>query len=201
MKTKTHILIVIVMILFAVPTAHQVRAETTSTREHQVKAAFLYSFINFVDWPEDKLAKDNNKIIIGIIGDDPFGKAFEPIKDKQVKGKNVVIKRFKPFNELNKSSKETEAVKKCCLLYICPSEKDDLHKIINLVMNHNILTVGDMKSFLEHGGIINFLMEDKKVRFEINNIAAEQAELKIRSKLLRLAKRVIKNEPSNEGKS
>ena len=192
MKIKTYILIVIVLSLLAVSSATQARADSTSSREYQVKAAFLYSFINFVDWPEDKLTEDNKQIIIGIIGDDPFGNAFEPIKDKQVKGKDVVIKRFKSFNELNKSDEKIEAVTKCHLLYICPSEKDELQRIINLVTKYNVLTVGDMKSFLESGGIINFLMEDKKVRFEINNIAAEESELQIRSKLLRLAKRVIK---------
>jgi len=192
MKIKTYILIVIVLSLLAVSSAPQARADSTSSREYQVKAAFLYSFINFVDWPEDKLTEDNKQIIIGIIGDDPFGNAFEPIKDKQVKGKDVVIKRFKSFNELNKSDEKIEAVTKCHLLYICPSEKDELQRIINLVTKYNVLTVGDMKSFLESGGIINFLMEDKKVRFEINNIAAEESELQIRSKLLRLAKRVIK---------
>ena len=191
MKIKTYILIVIVLSLLAVSSAPQARADSTSSREYQVKAAFLYSFINFVDWPEDKLTEDNKQIIIGIIGDDPFGNAFEPIKDKQVKGKDVVIKRFKSFNELNKSDEKIEAVTKCHLLYICPSEKDELQRIINLVTKYNVLTVGDMKSFLESGGIINFLMEDKKVRFEINNVTAEDSELKIRSKLLRLAKRVI----------
>jgi hypothetical protein len=201
MKINIHRLIIAVLILLVVPTIPQARADNTSSREYQVKAAFLYSFINFVDWPEEKLHESSNQIIIGIIGNDPFGNAFEPIKDKQVKGMNAVIKRFKTFKELNQSSEEIENIKKCHLLYICPSEKDEIQKIINLVMNHNVLTVGDMKSFLESGGIINFLMEDKKIHFEINNDAAEQAELKIRSKLLRLAKRVIQNQPSNDGKS
>ncbi len=201
MNIKAHILIVTVLTLLVVPTVPQARADTTSSREYQVKAAFLFSFINFVDWPKEKLTEGNNQINIGIIGNDPFGKAFEPIKDKQVKGKDVVIKRFKAFKELNQSSEEIEAIKKCHLLYICPSEKDEFRKIINLVMKHNILTVGDTKSFLESGGIINFLMEDKKVRFEINNTVAEQTELKIRSKLLRLAKRVIQSKPSGEVKS
>lgn len=201
MNIKAHILIVTVLTLLVVPTVPQARADTTSSREYQVKAAFLFSFINFVDWPKEKLTEGNNQINIGIIGNDPFGKAFEPIKDKQVKGKDVVIKRFKAFKELNQSSEEIEAIRKCHLLYICPSEKDEFRKIINLVMKHNILTVGDTKSFLESGGIINFLMEDKKVRFEINNTVAEQTELKIRSKLLRLAKRVIQSKPSGEVKS
>jgi hypothetical protein len=201
MKIKTYILIVIILNLFLVSITSQVRANSTSIKEYQVKAAFLYSFINFVDWPENKLSQDQDTIIIGIIGNDPFGKAFEPIKDKQVKNKDVVIKRFKSFNELSESDDEYQAVTKCHLLYICPSEKDELQKILKLAMNHNILTVGDMKSFLESGGIINFLMEDKKVRFEINNATAEEAELQIRSKLLRLAKRIIQSKPSDERKS
>lgn len=201
MKIKVYILIATVLTLLVVPIVPQARADSTSSREYQVKAAFLYSFVNFVDWPAAKLAEGKNQIKIGIIGSDPFGKAFEPIKDKQVKGKDVVIKRFKTFKELNQSSEEIEAIKKCHLLYVCPSEKEELRNIINLVMSHNVLTVGDTKSFLESGGIINFLMEDKKVRFEINNTTAEQAKLKIRSKLLRLAKRVIQSKSSDKEQS
>jgi len=182
-----------------VPTVLFARDDPASVREFQIKAAFLYNFINFVDWPKEKAAS-NNPIIIGIIGKDPFGKAFEPIKNKQVKGRKVLIKRFKDIEELKQSSEQIESLRKCYLLFICYSEKKKLSEIINLVKDHSVLIVGDMKDFLESGGIINFLMEDKKVRFEINNTAAKQAKLKIRSKLLRLAKRVIEEKPSEDPK-
>ena len=199
MRLKTSHFIVLCLVLLVVPTVLFARDDPASVREFQIKAAFLYNFINFVDWPKEKAAS-NNPIIIGIIGKDPFGKAFEPIKNKQVKGRKVLIKRFKDIEELKQSSEQIESLRKCYLLFICYSEKKKLSEIINLVKDHSVLIVGDMKDFLESGGIINFLMEDKKVRFEINNTAAKQAKLKIRSKLLRLAKRVIEEKPSEDPK-
>jgi len=179
--------------------APRARADSTSSREYQVKAAFLYNFIQFVDWPEEKLADSNEPIAIGIVGKDPFGDAFEPIKDKKVKGRDVVIKRFKSFEKLEKSTEknesqsdqEIETLTKCHLLFICPSERKNLKKIINTVKDCDVLTVSEMKGFLEAGGIINWFVEEKKLRFEINITAAERAKLRIRSKLLRLAKRIV----------
>jgi hypothetical protein len=176
------------------------RADSTSSQEYQVKAAFLYNFFQFVDWPKGKLADSNEPIIMGIIGKDPFGDAFEPLKGKKVKGKGIVIKRFKSFEELKtppgkdkpESSQEIKTLTKCHLLFICSSEQENLKEIINTVKDQSVLTVGEMEGFLEAGGIINLLVEEKKIRFEINITAAEQAKLEIRSELLRLAKRLIK---------
>ncbi len=192
MKTKGYILILTFSILCLLTLTPKVYSESASSREYQVKAAFLYSFINFIDWPKEKLKEDDNEpILIGIIGKDPFGNAFEPIKNKQVKSKKVAVQRFKGFDETKNSVDEIEALGKCHLLYICPSEEENNSQIIEIVKKYSVLTVGDTQSFLDDGGIINFVMEENKVRFEINNSAAEQSKLNIRSKLLRLAKRVI----------
>jgi len=199
MTRRAYIFVVAVLVLFAAPMAPQARADSAQSREYQIKAAFLYNFANFVDWPKEKVA-DSNSITIGIIGNDPFGKAFEPIKNKQIKGKKVVIKWFKGLEELKKSTEQIEAIRKCHLLFVCRSQKEQLTKIINLVKDHSVLTVGDMKAFLESGGIINFLMEDKKVRFEFNITAAKRNKLTISSKLLRLAKRVVKEKSSEQEK-
>ena len=183
--------------------------EDAPSKEYQIKAAFLYNFIKFVDWPKEKMADSNEPIIIGIIGKDPFGDAFEPIKDKPVKDRKVVIKRFKGFKELKKSddknkselNRQIQVIRTCHMLYICSSEKKRLTEIINFVKNYPVLTVGDIKDFLEAGGIINFLIEQKRVRFEINVAAAKRARLKIRSQLLRLAKRVIREKPADQEKN
>jgi len=158
----------------------------------------LYNFINFVDWPKEKVTDSNNLITIGIIGTDPFGKAFEPLKNKQAKGKKVIIKRFISLKESEKSDNQIQAIRKCHLLFVCRSEKQQLRKIINIVKDHSVLLVGDMNDFLESGGIVNFVIENQKVRFEINNNAAKQAKLNIRSKLLRLAKKVIGEDTSDK---
>lgn len=199
-------MIILALALFVAPFVSKVRADSTTSREYQVKAAFLYNFTMFIDWPKEKIADGNEPIVIGIIGNDPFDDAFEPVKNKKVKRKDVVIKRFKGLEELKKSGgkdgaqqhPQIEALEKCHVLFICSSEKKRLGEIIDLVQDHNVLTVSDIEDFLEAGGIINFVMEEKKVNFEINNISAEKAGLKISSKLLRLAKRVIKGKNENK---
>jgi hypothetical protein len=207
MKSKTHKLVFLILVLFAIPVTAEPRVE--ENKEYQIKAAFLYNFLNFVDWPKEKLSDSNEPIIIGIIGKDPFGDAFEPVKNKKVKGKNIVIKRFKELEELEKSGEkdesqlylQIEALRKCHVLFICRSEEEKLRETISLFKDHSVLTTGDMEGFLESDGIINFLMEEKKVRFEINVTAAKRAKLKIRSQLLRLAKRLVEEKPSDEAKS
>jgi len=180
--------------------APKARADSTSSQEYQVKAAFLYNFIQFVDWPEEKSADSNEPITIGIIGKDPFGNAFEFIKDKKVKGgRGVIIKRFKSFEDLKKST-EIEALTKCHLLFICSSEQKNLKETIDFLKDHSVLTVADMQGFLESGGIVNFVIEENKVGFEINIAAAEHAKLKIRSQLLRLAKRIVEEDVAQENK-
>ena len=175
-------------------------AESETSREYQIKAAFLFNFFKFVDWPEEKTVDSNEPFTIGVIGTDPFGKSLEPIKEKEVKGRKVVIKQIKNLKEKESSKNKDaiEALRKCHLLFICSSEKENLLTIIEALKDASVLTVGETSGFLESGGIINFVMEDKKVRFEINNFAAKQANLKIRSKLLRLARRIIDEKPSGD---
>jgi hypothetical protein len=193
-KIRAYSLIVTASALLIAAAAPKAAADSASGQEYQVKAAFLYNFIQFVDWPEEKLADNNEPIIIGIIGTDPFDDAFKPIEDKKVKNKRVVVQRFKSFEDLKNSANKPEALTKCHLLFISASEQKNLREIIDAVKNHGVLTVGEMNGFLENGGIINWFVEDKKIRFEINNAAAERANLKIRSNLLRLAKRVVEDD-------
>ena len=200
MRIRVYIFAALIMTLFAGPIALRTWADTAPSQEYKVKAAFLYNFLKFVDWPNGKAADAKKPIILGIIGKDPFGNAFEPVKDKPVKGRKVVIKRFKEVAELKKSGqegkaaldKQIEEMRECHLLFACSSEKDNIKEIIAAVKDRSVLTVADTKDFLKSGGIINFVMEEQKVRFEISVSAAKRSKLKIRSQLLRLAKEVVK---------
>jgi hypothetical protein len=203
MKNRIGKFVGLMTILIVLTITVDTHAESESSREYQIKAAFLYNFIKFVDWPKEKESPtdSNEPIAIGIIGKDPFGNSFEPLRDKQVKGRNVVIKRFEGFEQLNESDEqgekqhpEIETIRKCHILFICPSEEKYIQQIIASTQDYSVLTVGDMNGFLEAGGIINFLTEEKKIRFEVNLDAAERSRLTIRSKLLRLAKRVIRQD-------
>jgi hypothetical protein len=198
--------------LILVVFSHVVDADSEKNKEYQIKAAFLYNFINFIDWPKEEKADVDESITIGIIGSEDFTKACEPIKRKKIKERNISIKYFAGYEKLKKSNdtddsqwnKKIEALKVCNVLIFCNSNLVRIknpNQIIKALEGLPILTVGETEHFLESGGVINFLMEDEKVCFEINNSAAKQAKLNIRSKLLRLAKKVIKDEtPDKTGK-
>ncbi len=189
------------------PIAQEVEAE--ENKEYQIKAAFLYNFVKFVEWPKEKISKDANEpIVIGIIGKDPFGDAIDIITGERVKDKKLVVKWFKSFEDSKKSDEknkpgvhmEIEAIRKCHLLFFCSSEKTSIEEMMKSLKGSHALTVGEMNGFLESGGVINFIIENKKVRFEINTSAAKRARLEIRSQLLRLAKRVIEEDTPGDGK-
>ncbi len=210
MKIKLHILMFLMLPLFTAPPA--VRAESASEREHKIKAAFVYNFIKFIDWPQEKTPDKNKPITIGVVGSDTFVKAFDPVKNKQVKGRRLAIKRFGDWDKLKESQKKNdsawkeklEALKKCRVLFICSCESGKNKvpvEIIKALKGSGVLLVGEVPGFLEKGGVINFVTENKKVRFEVNSTSAKRNKLKIRSQLLKLAKRIYKEEPSEDAKN
>ncbi len=201
-KKKTYILIAVTLGVQAVLIAACDGAEPPHGTEYQVKAAFLYNFVKFTEWPAAKLA-DGNEIILGLVGSHPFGNAFEPVKDKLIKGRPLIIRELGDFGELRKRSDQDktgqrlEELKKCHLLFICDSQKNYFKEIIETVKDCNVLTVGETGNFLEFGGIITFVMKAEKLTFEVNLIAAKREGLQISSQVLRLAERVItEDEPA-----
>ncbi len=159
-------------------------ADKPVSLEYRVKAAYLYNFLKFVEWPREKSAEASAYYIIGVIGEDPFGPALVRIGRKSVKGRPLKIKRFKSMEEL-----ET-----CHILFISASEKGRIENMLKRLNQMPVLTVGDVAGFTQRGGMINLVKSGKKVRFEINREAAEKTGLKISSKLLKLA-RIVKNTP------
>lgn len=205
MKNKPYILVALVLILLLVSVAPPVRAASAADREYKVKVALVYNFIKFLSFPEEKDSDGSDSITIGVIGDDDYSTAFDSIKNKKVKGKNIAIKQFKAFDKLQELQRKNgsrwkeviKELKKCQVLFICTceDEKEEIPvELLKALKDSGVLVIGEMPGFLEKGGIINFVMEDGKVKFEVNNAAATRNGLKIRSKLLKLAKRVIKEE-------
>jgi len=182
-------------ILFA---AGGIRADTAPVaKEYELKGVFIYRSANFVEWPPAH--RPDPDLIIGIIGKDPFGNVFDIIKEKLANRAKIIIKRFPGLHELNTSAErdrptvhpDADAIRKCHVLFVCPSEKNELKPILDMVKNHPILTVADVKGFLEAGGIMNLIMDGDKVRFGINLLAAQHAGVTVRSQLLRIASKVI----------
>jgi hypothetical protein len=176
------------------------------SREHQIKAAFLYNFVQFTDWPAGKLAEPNT-ITIGLLGEHPFGDAFDPVKNKTVKNKRLNIKNLGRFRKSFPQSREghqtvddagklefvnyIEQLRKCHVLFICDSERENFKAIIDAVKGYGVLTVGETADFLDFNGIITFIPGTEKAVFEVNQKVCEQEGLKISSKVLRLARKVI----------
>lgn len=159
-------------------------ARAQAPSEYQVKAAFLLNFARFVDWPDGSAAGTHDSMSLCVVGDDPFrGILDETVKGKTVNGRDLVVERFKRGDD----------ARDCQIVFISASESRRLNPILESLKGASVLTVGETDGFAQRGGIINFVLEDNRVHFEINVEAAERARLKISSKLLSLAK-IIKGE-------
>lgn len=161
--------------------------------EYEIKAAFLVNFAKFSQWPAAK--EDVNKpILIGVIGVSPFSKeATDALESKKVNERIVKIKNFASYKELKKLPKEgfektTAELKACHILFICQSESDIFKEINGAVSKSAVMTVSDIPGFVAAGGIINFVIDNTKVVFEVNVKAATDAKIEIRSQMLRVAK-------------
>ncbi|HXE94853.1 MAG TPA: YfiR family protein [Dongiaceae bacterium] len=174
-------LTLILFMLFALLCGSVPSHAESSPREYQVKAAFLYSIIKFVDWPATEAANSSRPLCLAILGQDPFGDDLDAIKGKSVKGRTIVIKRYRMV----------EDVKDCEVLFISASERGRLTRILKQFQNSPILTVADQEGFCQAGGMINFITVTNKISFEINTAAAHRVQLHISSQLLKLAKIVV----------
>ena len=159
-------------------TAASATAPSETPTEYQVKAAFLYNFAKFVEWPD----QPNPSVQLCTVGDDPFGNILEEtVKGKTLNGHPIAVKRFKAG----------ENARGCQIAFIGVPERET-RPVLDMLQGASTLTVGESPNFAKEGGIINFVLEGNKVRFEINVAAAQQARLKISSKLLSLA-RIVGN--------
>ncbi len=156
----------------------RVRAQDALS-EYQVKAAYLFNFLKFVEYPEESFADPLAPIVIGVVGEDPFGDALpQVVTGKTVQGRDLVIRIYHAGEDLRGAH----------ILFISASERKRLPVILSSLRGSSVLTVSDTAGFLDAGGMIQFLNENGRVRFAINVDAASRAKLKMSSKLLSLAK-------------
>jgi hypothetical protein len=165
-------------------------AQPAVSKEYQVKAAFLFNFVQFVEWPPEAFANSDTPICIGVLGEDPFGTALaETVSDETVQNRKLIVQR----------SRRVENLKDCQLIFISKSETERVPGILGDLDPVPALTVGEAQGFAQRGGIINMYLAGNKVRFEINPAAARRKGLKISSELLKLG-RIIEAEPVREGR-
>jgi hypothetical protein len=156
------------------------------TKEYQIKAAFLFNFAQFVDWPAAAVT-NTASFRIGVLGDNPFGEALDKIvQGESIKKQKIVVQR----------THRVEDLKGCQMVFICKSEQGHLPEVMSKLGGGAVLTVSEVDGFAQQGGIINFFPEGTKVRFEINPEAAQKAGLKLSSQLLSLGKIVKSAKPA-----
>jgi hypothetical protein len=157
------------------------RGQEALPSEYQMKAAYLYNFAKFVEWPAAAFPTTNSPIIIGVLGDDPFnGFLDSTVQNKKIDGHPLAVHR----------PKTPADARACHVLFISSSEKKRWPEISAALAGSSTLTVSEnWDRFTEQGGMIHLFMEGKRVYFDINNEAARRAGLKISSKLLLLGKK------------
>jgi len=147
--------------------------------EYRIKAAFLYNFTLYTEWPASAFNQPDSPIVVAVVGEDPFGKELDAaVRGKTVRGRTIEVRRFGRAGD----------VEACHLLFLTDSLAKDLPQILGKVSDGGPLTVGETEDFTRAGGVIRFFVEENKVRFEVNTDAAARARLKLSSKLLQLAR-------------
>jgi len=146
--------------------------------EYELKAVFLFNFARFVHWPETAFKSPSDPIIIGIIGEDPFGTYLDSLlENKQIKGHPFMVNRYTDLHE----------VKNCHILFISRNYQNHLKDIFSILLDKSVLTVSEISHFAVQGGMIKLFTRVHKIRFTINYNSVVRANLKMSSRLLRLA--------------
>ena len=167
---------IILALTATVPIGSSAEEESDAARECLLKAAFLYNFAKFVDWPVDAFENPEASFRLCILGDDTLGAATGTIENKEVKGRKLRVEKCQHIEEADG----------CHLLFISSSEKEALSGILDHVRGRSILTVSDFKGFAEMGGIIGLATIQDRIRFTVNLGAAKRTRLVLSSQLLKL---------------
>lgn len=165
--------------------ASSIRAQAGTSVEYQIKAAFLFNFAKFVDWPPDAFPSDKSPITLCVFRHDPFGSSLdEIIQGKTINNRAILARRTNELPDL----------KPCQLVFVDKEADKGLSDVLNSLKGTSALVVGESEGFAERGGGIQFFLEDNKLRFAINVDAIQRARLNVSSKLLALARIVHSRE-------
>jgi hypothetical protein len=158
-----------------------VSAQAAASKEYQVKAVFLFNFAQFVQWPPAAFAGADTPLVIGVLGEDPFGTFLDDtVKDEKVNNRPLQIQRYGQVDD----------IKTCHVLFVGRSEANRLTQILASLQHRSVLIVSDLDDFVRQGGMVQLATIQNKVRLMINVEATRTANLMISSKLLRSAELV-----------
>ena len=165
-----------IMLLITFSWPGQVQGQPDAPREYKIKAAFIYHFLEFTQWPGETQAGQQNQLYVCVLGPSPFQGALKSIDGSQVGGRRVTVRHLE----------ETEDAQSCHAVFVSP--KAPASKLLSALPSTGVLTVGESSTFTRHGGMIRFFETKNNIRFEVNLAAVQQANLKISSKMLKLAR-------------
>jgi hypothetical protein len=146
--------------------------------DDEIKAALIFKFPVYVDWPDEALNKQSKVFNCCVLGNDHLSRLLDHFDGEKIDEKTVRVKKISEIGE----------IESCHLLFVSSTKKKQLPKILKAIQGKHILTISDMEGFARNGGVINFIRQKDSVHFVINPDAGKRAGLKISSKLLRLAK-------------
>jgi hypothetical protein len=185
-RSRRHLEIIVLLAMLARPFAC-FSAPAQSVTEDQIKAAYLFNFAKFIEWPNESFATPTSPIQFCTLGRSPVADELDAsVRGKSIDGHTIEVKHLH----------SAEEIKDCHLVFLSASAGKQEHKLVQAAKGLPVLLVAEIAEFAREGGTINFVMEDGRLVFEVNISAAQNAHLKISSKLLALARIV----PTGEGK-
>ncbi len=162
--------------------SHSVAAEKTLS-EYETKALFIVNLLKYTEWPADRFVAPDAPYIIGVLGRNPFGKAFRLFEGRKVNNRPLQIKEY---------DSPQEAKADAHVLFVASNERSRFAESLSALENAPILTVSDGDGFVDKGGILGMSLENKRISFVISQAAANRARLGISSEVFKLAREVKK---------
>jgi len=160
--------------------------EGETVKDYDLKAVFLFNFVQFVEWPTETFRDPKAPIVIGILEDDLVEKSLDQVvRNEMIRNRKLAVKRYQNVDEIDS----------CQILFFSRSKSGDCEKIFSDLKGKPVLTVGESEEFSSAGGMIRFLTDQNKIRLRINTEATKAAGLKMSSKLLKAAHQIVKTAP------
>ena len=155
-------------------------AQTLPLRqEYKLKAAFIYNFLQFIEWPSGAFSSKDSPLVIGVYDQDELTALLQILVDTElINNRRIVVRRLT----------DTSDFSSCQLIFVPRTHANAMPDIISQTDGKNVLTVGESKGFARNGGAINFYVEENKLRFEVNRSVLKRSNLQASSRLLRLAR-------------
>ena len=169
----------VLVLAFALTTFFSNAANADTSREYQLKSAYLLNFARFIYWPVESFSSETDALKICVYGKSPFGENLNYLLTKRVQSRSIKI-NYKD---------DLRNISECHILFVSESDKASFYKVASEVPQ-NVLTVSDVKGFSSEGGMIEFIRVDNKIKFEINVTQSTKSGIKFRSQLLEVAEKL-----------